>query len=413
MNLKTTSSLIMPNPQFLLLLPPIPEPATYPAIKAGYHAPLLEVLKQLKETVPGRSIIDIALPCPHLWNASDEHRKTLYQITQKVLSNVYKLICIIAAQRDIEVADVDGDSIDVRILLLGYPRNGDTNTTSPVTGSFLGPVIHLDLLARSRRAWQTVFSVETEYGQRLLNNFKKYATNSSYSYRNLRGGVVQVSTLQSKPEKGGVHICNSVAVGGTFDHLHIGHKLLLTMTLFTLDPPTDAKSKKKVMTIGITAEDLLAKKKYAELLQPWDLRTERTRAFVRAITDFSPPDSGVEKSEEIRKPGPNGHAVVIQLPWSSSILELRYVEIWDPFGPTITDSEIDTIVVSGETRSGGKAVNDKRNEAGMSTLEIFEVDVLDAEEESGNVSENNFQSKLSSSEIRKVQAEKLKSRSKV
>ena len=64
-------------------------------------------------------------------------------------------------------------------------------------------------------------------------------------------------------------------------------------------------------------------------------------------------------------------------------------------------------------------VNNKREELGMKQLEVFEVDVLDAEEavdETGTQSvalEDAFQSKLSSTEIRKVLAEKAKGRAKV
>jgi phosphopantetheine adenylyltransferase len=401
----------------LLLLPPIPEPATYPSIKAAYHVSLLLVLRKLKESTPGRSILDIALPCPHLWSSTELLRSTTYQASQVAIANLYKLVCIIAAKQGIEVADVDGDSIDIRIILVAYPRDGKLKTgRSGITGNLLGPVVELDVLARSGRPWARIFSVETEQGETVLKNFKTLAEGKDYQYEKIRGGIVQVTKAHNASDLV-QHRCSSVAVGGTFDHLHIGHKLLLTMTLFALDTPTDGdQGKTKVVTIGMTAADLLAKKQYAEMLQSWKLRTERTHAFIQGISNFSTEGDQIEKSEEVHKPGPNGHALIIRLPWASSTLELRYVEIWDPFGPTITDPEIDTIVVSGETRSGGKMVNDKRVEFGMNELEVFEVDVLDTDEEDkshGSTLENTFQAKLSSTEIRKAQAERLKGKSKV
>jgi phosphopantetheine adenylyltransferase len=409
----------MDDSQNLLLLPPIPEPATYPAIKAAFHAPLQLALRMLQESVLGRSILDIALSFPYLWNQKQLPRSVLYNVTEEAVANVYKLICVIAAQQGIEVADVEGDSIDVRLILLAYPRDGNLKGRS-LTGSILGPVVELHVLARCERPWAKVFSIETEQGEVLLKNFMSFSENNPYRYEKLRGGVVQVSRATGSSLNSKTRQCHSVAVGGTFDHLHIGHKLLLTMTAFALDPPDSDDNDKvhtKVVTIGMTAADLLAKKKYAELLQSWKTRTERTHAFIRGIINFSPKE--IEKSEEVHKAGPNGHAVITRIPWMSAILELRYVEIWDPFGPTITDPAIDTIVVSGETRSGGKMVNDKRNEVGMKELKVFEVDVLDTEEEEGNngsrssALENAFLAKLSSSEIRKAQAEKLKGRSKV
>ena len=36
------------------------------------------------------------------------------------------------------------------------------------------------------------------------------------------------------------------------------------------------------------------------------------------------------------------------------------VQIFDPFGPTISDPDLQCLVVSEETRSGGKAVNEER-----------------------------------------------------
>jgi phosphopantetheine adenylyltransferase len=404
----------MAPPQALLLLPPIPEPATYPSVKVAYHAPLLLTLRKLKESIPGRSILDIVLPCPHLWSQSRRPHGAAYDATQLAVSNIYKLICVIAARHGIEVADVEGDSIDVRVILLAYPRDGDLKG-GRVTGNLLGPVIDLDVLARSGRPWNQVISIDTEQGDRLLKNFQSASGNKAYQFEKLRGGVTQISTLETSKSNGVTHYCDSVVIGGTFDHLHIGHKLLLTMALFALDPPDpDAEEPKiKVVTIGMTSADLLAKKKYAELLQSWKTRTDRTHAFVQGIVNFSPID--IERSEEIHNPGPNGHAIIIRIPWMSNVLELRYVEIWDPFGPTITDPHIDTIVVSGETRSGGKMVNDKRSEVGMAELKVFEVDVLDTEEDEGKsiLLENAFQAKLSSTEIRKLQAERLKGKSKV
>lgn len=401
--------------QALLLLPPIPQPANYPAIKAAFHTPVLLALRSLKEHILGRSILDIALPCPHLYNSHSASRASLYNQTQKAVANVYKLVCVIAAKLDIEVADVDGDAIDVRVILVAYPRNGVLKASEQSPESWFGPVIGLRDLAKSARSWSQVFSVETEQGEQLLKNFQSLSSKSGYTYQKFRGGVVSVDNSSTPPTSGDAKRCDWVAVGGTFDHLHIGHKLLLTMVAFALDLP-NAGEKQKDITIGMTAADLLAKKKYAELLQSWRTRTERTHAFMRGILSFTPDSENLEKIEELNNPGPNGHIILIRTSSPLADLVIRYTEIWDPFGPTITDPDIDTLVVSGETRSGGKMVNDKRGELGMKELAVLEVDVLDTEEDNDHGSdqlENAFQAKLSSSEIRKIQAEKLKNRSKV
>jgi phosphopantetheine adenylyltransferase len=206
-------------------------------------------------------------------------------------------------------------------------------------------------------------------------------------------------------------------VGGTFDHLHIGHKLLLTMTVFMADP--SSSEQKRAVTVGITAEDLLKNKKFAEFLEDWHERYSATHAFIHGLMSFDPDDDHPEHISEVKDPGPNGHVVIAEYP---SGLQIKYTEIWDPFGPTITEEAVDSLIISAETRAGGKAVNDKRKEQNWRELDVFEVDVLDADEPEelddektarpGDVQQA-FQNKLSSTEIRKKQALSAPSRSKV
>jgi phosphopantetheine adenylyltransferase len=414
------------QPESLLLLSPAPLPGTYEAVKAAYHTPLLLTLRALRSSSSGRNILDIALPCTHLHVDSTIPRSVLYASTQEVVANVYKLICIIAAREGIDVAGVEDWAIDVRVILMAYPTvERSIGSQSEGSNATLGPVIGMPELARSGRNWQQVFSVETEQGEQTLKRFVSLCGSKRYNIQKVRGGTVQVTHPSEAAKVTTEKYCDSVAVGGTFDHLHIGHKLLLTMTAFALDPSRrqslDAPQTqpKKVITVGMTAADLLAKKKYAEVLQSWKTRTELTHAFLRGILYFSPEAERSEHTEEINEPGPNGHAVLIHVGSANGSLLLRYVEIWDACGPTITDPDIDTLIVSGETRAGGKMVNDKREELGMTRLEVFEVDVLDAEEaeersgRTGDSVEDAFQSKLSSTEIRKMQFEKAKGRSKV
>src|SRR5436305_13236575 len=62
--------------------------------------------------------------------------------------------------------------------------------------------------------------------------------------------------------------------------------------------------------------------------------------------------------EEISRPIPNGHIVrVTYLSPASGTTTINYTRITDPYGPTITDRRISAIVISYETRAGGKAVN--------------------------------------------------------
>lgn len=67
---------------------------------------------------------------------------------------------------------------------------------------------------------------------------------------------------------------DEVCVGGTFDRLHAGHRLLLSATVAVCD---------KTIFVGITADVLLAKKKNRELLEPYGVRKGCVEDFIRAM----------------------------------------------------------------------------------------------------------------------------------
>lgn len=337
----------------------------------------------------------------------------MFEITQKALAGLYKLVTIISVK---EALNVEGDEgVDVRILLLAWPRNGSSESEEEQYG---GAVAGIADLARSRR-WNEAVGVQSEEGEELLKTFVKLGgAEGNVNVKRIRGGIVQVDG----PREDGFVIAEqvkrhfSVLNGGTFDHLHIGHKLLLTMTAFMLDRvPEEVQDKKGYITIGITAEDLLKKKKYAEFLESWSDRQKAVHRYLKGVMCFDGPGETIEDTKERHNPGPNGHVVEVEFPGN---IAMMYTEIWDPFGPSITDEEISALIVSEETRKGGQEVNVKRKEIGFSPLEVFEVDVLDSEEigdeqERADGAEKQFLSKLSSTEIRRARSERGGGNSKV
>ncbi|KAK9456040.1 hypothetical protein V1511DRAFT_496354 [Dipodascopsis uninucleata] len=144
-----------------------------------------------------------------------------------------------------------------------------------------------------------------------------------------------------------------VAVGGTFDHLHAGHKILLTMSGFLTS---------KILEIGVTGPELLKNKKYAEYLEPLEVRMRRVKEFLGYIYPY---------------------------------LSVTTREINDIFGQSVTIEDIDALIVSAETRSGAKLVNEERQKRSFHPLKVWQIGLI-----SGDPTEQ-LSEKLSSTDIRR------------
>ena len=136
-----------------------------------------------------------------------------------------------------------------------------------------------------------------------------------------------------------------VALGGTFDHLHPGHKVLLQSAAFLT---------RRKLIVGVMDDSKLKTKSNADLIQSTEARIKAVKDFLRSI--------GVPPIDE--ESNVEGHA------------RADVLVITDPFGPTITDEDIQALVVSHETTSGGAAVTVERQKRGLRLLDIFTIDVI-------------------------------------
>ncbi len=397
-------------PSLLILTAP-PSPPTPAALKTIYQPALTAVLTRLASTNTSKpTVLEVYVPCPRQY-APDEPRSQLFEEIEGLVAGIYSLICIISAHNAIEPDGSGG--VDARVILLDHDsleESRDIHLSSPFPLAVTGPIIDIQTLALTRRNWNQIFSIDQEKGQEILN---KYLGVASHLNPPVHGeictvpGVISLAsstTSKNQTSKQGSAIHTTVAVGGTFDHLHAGHKLLLTATALLLQPSTPSMDVERRLVIGITGDQLLKSKKYAEYLQSWKRRQEDVVDFLLSIILFAQPQKQELEIRSFDEPIVNGKAIHTRL--KQARITIECVEIQDPFGPTITDEAVSALVVSGETRSGGAAVNTKRGEKGWKPLEVFEVDVLDALEDKPSATETEqFAAKISSTAIRKRKAE--------
>jgi pantetheine-phosphate adenylyltransferase len=103
-----------------------------------------------------------------------------------------------------------------------------------------------------------------------------------------------------------------VALGGTFDHLHAGHKVLLTMAAYVAE-------KQLICGVSDLVGDRLTKKKGYQFMQPLQVRLSNVVSFLKKIKNN---------------------------------IEYQVVPIVDDFGPTQSEHKIDCIIGSFETKRG-------------------------------------------------------------
>ncbi|KAL8903716.1 MAG: hypothetical protein Q9171_007304 [Xanthocarpia ochracea] len=412
------SSTGVSQPLWLLLLPSPPRKVTASTIKSLYASTISQVLQKAADVSSAFSsvtILDIAIPCDESIALESFH----YSDLQNLLGQLYRLICLLCAENSIDVQY--GNDVDVRVLLFKDPDNEarlKDRVPALVDDPSTGPIVSLRRLACCGRPWQRVCSMDDAEGEILLQLFLRLRNET---FDNSRGKIVveRFASKRSSPASENATASathdqvtrahhDAVAVGGTFDHLHAGHKLLLSMTALVLNtniqPGVEVE---RSLTVGITGDKLLENKKYREHLQDWHQRQAAVQSFLLAFLIVDQPLQNPSSSKAEKNEGSHERTVTNILPLG---LTIEYVEIFDAFGPTITKESISALVLSGETRAGGKAVNEKRAAKQWTALDIFEVDVLDSATVDAATSDHardDFQNKLSSTEIRRRLAKRL------
>jgi cytidyltransferase-like protein len=122
----------------------------------------------------------------------------------------------------------------------------------------------------------------------------------------------------------------AVAVGGTFDILHIGHEKLLAKA-FELG---------ELVFVGVTGDRLVSRMNKDHPVRKFAVRRSHLRRLLKARG------------------------------W---LRRARITELKDPFGPASRRKRLDALVVSEETRSNGERVNVLRRNRGLKPLRLYVV----------------------------------------
>lgn len=370
-------------PKPVLLLSSPPSPPTASSLHAAYHDPISATLSQLSPT--SNLIIAIAAPFqPLQWSK-----------LQALLAGIYSLIATIqtksGSQAKCDVILVD--HISGRAYPPNEPSPGDNSCTVLDLGAFA---------SKKGQSWSHIFHHSTEAGFELVQSFLIVAERSQTILQKqiipVPGGLslnIAEGQMQWSGQPEARH--KRIILGGTFDHFHAGHRLLLQAAALTLKlpPPNSPKSQQSVFVIGMSSDALLQNKKFASELEPWSTRAQSVIDFLSTIlsSPLSPGDqTTIGEEHEIHATMCDGRLLV------------RCSNITDVYGPTTREEDLHALIVSRESRGGGKAVNDKRREQGWHELVVFEVGVLNMTDEEGR-SEDDFSGKISSTYFRQLKAE--------
>ncbi|KAH6663280.1 hypothetical protein F5X68DRAFT_218251 [Plectosphaerella plurivora] len=409
-------------PSLLLLASP-PAPSSRASLNAAYRPSISAAIARVRNPdSPSKLVIAVASP---FLDGYAPRTKALqsWSDVQSLQAGLYSLVAVLCAEHGV-ASDVGGGpgSVDVRIVLIDHDRakRPDPSFTPSIEPNAT-VIVDLATFACAYHPWNHIIHSNSEAGYLLQSTFLKYAEGKQTILQSqlsvVEGGVSL--TVPHTPSDIALQTprqtksYNVVCLGGTFDHLHLGHKLLLAAAALLLKVPLEVDAGQGGPTrcryiIGVTGDALLQNKKFAEYVQSWDERALSVIDFLATILDLRREgwkglDGAAARDRAVSKKEPGR----IEAEFRGGAIRVECVEIQDPFGPTITDESVEALVVSGETRSGGQAVNDKRAAQGWKQLDVYEVDVLDATDVEGGkeaTATEDFSAKISSTAIRQQRA---------
>jgi len=144
------------------------------------------------------------------------------------------------------------------------------------------------------------------------------------------------SFLLNGPKLTSKSLFNNVAVGGTFDGMHYGHRKLLTLAVSSLLPPPSPSQ----LVVGVTSDEMLQQKTLSNLIPPLAERIQQVQEFLNALAP------GIKN-------------------------QINITPIEDQWGPPGSDENFDALVLSDEVMDTGLKLNALRKEKGFKELTLL------------------------------------------
>ena len=128
-----------------------------------------------------------------------------------------------------------------------------------------------------------------------------------------------------------------VVAGGTFDHFHLGHELFLKTALEAGDH----------LAIGITSDEMIAGKRLSYSIERFYVRKRYVQQYLKSI---------------------NGN------------VKVQIMKLNEPFGISVSDPNIDKIIVTKETKPNAIIINAIRKKNLLKALKIVVVPYVNADD---------------------------------
>ncbi|KYQ94439.1 putative pantetheine-phosphate adenylyltransferase [Tieghemostelium lacteum] len=125
-------------------------------------------------------------------------------------------------------------------------------------------------------------------------------------------------------------------LGGTFDRMHPGHKVMLTMGSVLTS---------QYMECGVTDNSILTKKKFSQLIEPLTYRSTKTKNFLQSINPS---------------------------------VNYNMLQLFEPYANTMTSERLECIIISPETLPTANHINKVRTETKLKPLEVYSVSYFES-----------------------------------